>query len=181
MAFSRGFFLRDLRILGRIGNSGAAGFGKGRKSVNPTVSCTHDVLGANIANGQGVRDERTMAAPWQRFGTHQCDPALVGQLNQFFEAFRKFRSLHVIRITSERGISPAQVQRITFGMTQPAQSRHVNVPQAGFLQRVWQRILIELWVVSRARYRPHIHHARHAMRLKKTDELLERACRMSNR
>jgi hypothetical protein len=81
----------------------------------------------------------------------------------------------------EGGISPAQIERIAVGMTQPAQSRHVNVPQASFFQRVWQRILIELWVVPRARHRPHIYHARHAMRLKKIDELLQRACGMSNR
>jgi len=77
MAFSRGFFLSYLRILGRKGNSGAAGFGKGRKSVNLTASRTHDVLGANIANGQGICDERAMTAPWHRFGAHQCNPALV--------------------------------------------------------------------------------------------------------
>ena len=181
MAFSRGFFLRYLRILGRIGNSGAAGFGKWRKSVDPTASCTDDVLGANIANGQGVRDERTMAAPWQRFGAHQCDPALVCQLDQFFEALRKFRGLHVIRITSKGSIVPAQVERIAPSMTQPAESWQVNVAQSGFLQRAWQRSLIELRVVPRARYRPHIYHARHAMRLKKIDELLQRACGMSNR
>ena len=47
---------------------------------------------------------------------------LVGQLDQFFEALRKFRGLHVIRITSKGCISRAQVERIAFGMTQPAQS-----------------------------------------------------------
>jgi hypothetical protein len=62
-------------------------------------------------------------------------------------------------ITSKGCISPAHVGRITFGMTHPAQSRHVNVPQASFLQRVWKRILVELWVVTGTRHRPHIYHA----------------------
>ena len=62
MAFRRHFFLRDLRIFGLKGNSGAASFGKGRKSVNLAASSSR------------VRIPRTVKASamserWQRHGT----------------------------------------------------------------------------------------------------------------
>ena len=75
-----------------------------------------------------------MTAPRHRFGAHQCDPVLLRELNQFFDLFLKFRRLHVIGIASKRCISPTGVSRIMFGMTQTAETRHVNVPDAGFLQ-----------------------------------------------
>ena len=76
---------------------------------------------------------------------------------------------------------PAQVDRIALSMTQPAESRQVNVAQSGFLQRAWQRSLIELRVVPGARHRPHIYYARYAVRLKQANEFLDRACGMPNR
>ena len=149
--------------------------------MNLAASWTHDVLGADSTNQQGIGDERAMTAPRHRFGAHQCDPVLVRQLDQFFEALLKFRRLHVIRITSKGSISPAHVERIALSMTQPAESWHVNVAQAGFLQRAWQRSLIKLWVVPGARHRPHIYYARYSVCLKQADEFLERACGMPNR
>ena len=127
--------------------------------MNLAASWTHDFLHADSMNQQGICDKRTMTAPWNRFGTHQCDPVLVRQLDQFFEAPLKFRRLHIIRITSKGGISPAQVERIAMSMTQPAEAWDVNVSQAGFPQRAWQRSLVELWVVPGARHRPHIYYA----------------------
>ena len=102
--------------------------------MNLAASWTHDVLRGDSPNQQGIGDERAMTTPRHRFGTHDCDPFLLGQLDQFFEALLKFRRLHVIRITSKGGISPAHIKRIARRMTQAAQSRHVNVSQAGFLQ-----------------------------------------------
>jgi len=100
--------------------------------MNLAASWTHDILGADSANQQGIGDERAMTAPWHRFGAHQCDPVLVRQPDQFFEALLKFWCLHVIRVTPKGGISPAHIERIALRMTQAAQSRQVNVAQAGF-------------------------------------------------
>ena len=70
---------------------------------------THNVLGANSANGQGVADQRAMTAPRQRFRAHQCDPVVFRELNQFFDLFLKFRRLHVIGVASKRCIPPTGV------------------------------------------------------------------------
>ena len=99
--------------------------------MNLAASWTHDVLGAESTNQQGIGDERAMTAPWHRFGAHDCDPFLLSQPDQFFEALLKFWRLHVIRVTPKRGISPAHIGRIALRMTQPAQSRHVNIAHAG--------------------------------------------------
>ena len=102
--------------------------------MNLAASWTHDVLGADSTNQQGIGDERTMTAPRHRFGAHQYDSLLVRQPDQFVEALLKFRRLHVVGKTSKGGISPAQVHRIAPNMPQPAESRQVNVAQSGFLQ-----------------------------------------------
>ena len=101
--------------------------------MNLTASWAHDVLGADSTNQQSISDERAMTAPRHRFSAHQDDPVLVRQTNQFFEALRKLGRLHVIGITSKGGISPAHVGRIPFRMTQAAESRRMNISQAGFL------------------------------------------------
>lgn len=98
------------------------------------ASWTHDILCVDSTNQQGIGDERAMTAPWHRFGAHDCDPFLPSQLDQFFEALFKFWRLHVIRITPKGGISPARIERIALRMAQAAQSRQVNISQAGFLQ-----------------------------------------------
>ena len=149
--------------------------------MNLAASWTHDVLGADPTNQQGIGDERAMASPWHRFGAHQCNPVLVRQLDQFFEALFKFWGPHVIRVTPKGGISPAHIERIPLRMAQAAQSRQVNVAQAGFLQCPGQCSLVELGVMPGARHRPHIHDASRTMSLKQADEFLERACGMPNR
>jgi len=102
--------------------------------MNLAASWTHDILGADSTNQQGIGDERAMTAPWHRFGAHDCDPFLLSQPDQIFEALFKFWGLHVIRITPKRGISPSHIERVALRMAQAAQSRQVNIAQAGFLQ-----------------------------------------------
>src|ERR1039457_345177 len=101
--------------------------------MNLAASRTHDVLGADFTNQQGIGDERAMTAPWHRLGAHDCDPFLLSQPDQVFEALLEFWRLHVIRITPKGGISPAHIERIPLRMAQAAQSRQVNISQAGFL------------------------------------------------
>lgn len=38
----------------------------------------HNVLDTDSAHNQCIRDERTVAAPWNRFRTHNCAPFLPG-------------------------------------------------------------------------------------------------------
>ena len=102
--------------------------------MNLAASQTHDVLGADSTNQQGIGNKRAMALPWHRFGAHDCDLFLLSQPDQFFEALLEFWRLHVIRVTPKGGIAPAHIERIALRMAQAAQSRQVNVAQAGFLQ-----------------------------------------------
>src|ERR1035437_1655800 len=99
--------------------------------MNLAASGAHDVLGADSTNQQGVGNEGAMTTPRHRFSAHQCNSLLHRQLEQFLEALLKFRRLHVIRKTPKGGISPAHVDRIGMSMTQPAQSRQVDVSQSG--------------------------------------------------
>ena len=117
---------------------------------------THDVFRVNSTNQQGICDEQTMTASRNRFGAHQHDLPLVRELDRFVEALRKLGRLHVIRITSKGGVPPAHVERIVFRMTQPAESRQVNVSQAGFLQWSGQGILVKLRIVPGTGHCAHI-------------------------
>jgi len=81
-----------------------------------------------------ARIPRTRTAPRHRFDAHQYNPLRLRNLDHFVEALLKFRRLHVIRITSKRSIAPARVKRLALRMTQPAESRQVQIAQAGFLQ-----------------------------------------------
>src|SRR4029434_8293067 len=89
ITFRRQCLSRDLRIFGRIDNSGAASFAKRRKSVNLTAKL-ESMIGANTDDCQSVYDKPPMAAP--RADINRS--GLVCQLDQFFETLRKFRSLH---------------------------------------------------------------------------------------
>ncbi len=102
--------------------------------MNLAASWTHDILGADATKQQGIGNERAMTPPWHRFGAHDCDPFLLSQPDQFFEALLKVWRLHVIRVTPKGAISPAYIKRIALCMAQAAQSRQVNVAQAGFFQ-----------------------------------------------
>ena len=44
--------------------------GKRGEGVNRAPSQGHDVLSGNTSDQQGIRDERPMTAPWDRFGAH---------------------------------------------------------------------------------------------------------------
>jgi hypothetical protein len=68
-----------------------------------------------------------------------------------------------------------------FCMPQAAETRHMNVPNAGFLERVGQRVPVKLRVVSRAWNRPNIDNERYPVRFEERDKFVERASRMSNR
>src|ERR1039458_897550 len=57
----------------------------------------------------------------------------------------------------------------------------MNISHACFFQGSWQRILIELWIMTRTWHCSHIHHARYSMRLQERDEFLERSRGMPNR
>ncbi len=95
--------------------------------MNLAARGTHNVLDADSTHQQCISNERAMTAPRHRFGAHQDDLFLVRVADQFLEALRKLRRLHIIRITPKGSVPPAPVERITFRMAQSTQSRLMNV------------------------------------------------------
>src|SRR5258708_27359349 len=77
--------LRVPRILGRICDRSTPDFCKRSESMNLAAGRAHDVLRANSANEQGIRDERPMTAPRQGFRAHQDNLILLRQSDRFFE------------------------------------------------------------------------------------------------
>src|SRR5579871_819371 len=65
-------------------------------------------------------------------------------------------------------------------MTQPAETRRVNISQAGFAQRSWQGSLVELRIVPGARHRAYIHDASGPMCLNQANEFVERVRSVAN-
>ena len=84
--------------------------------MNLTASQAHDVLGAHSSNQQGIGDERTMTAPPHCFRAHQGNSVVVRKADQFFEALCKLRSLHVVGINSQGGISCNQLVKIVHAL-----------------------------------------------------------------
>jgi len=101
--------------------------------MNLAACWTHDVLSADSTNEQGIGDKRTMTTPRHCLGAHQGDLLPVRQLDQLVQALLEFRRLHVIRITPKGSITPTHVERIALRMTQPAETRQMDVAQSGFL------------------------------------------------
>src|ERR1700722_4398560 len=103
----------------------------------------------NIARQQGIGDERAMASPWNSLRTHHGDLLQPCHFNKVVDLSCKFRSLHVIGVSSEAQIAPAQVRHRAFaGMTKAAKSGHVCVTQMFALQRLGERVALVLRVVA---------------------------------
>ena len=69
------------------------------------------------ADEQGIRDQRTMTTPRNRFGAHEGDPFPLGQPYQGLKIFNELPRLHIIGKTAERGIAPGRIDRIGLGVT----------------------------------------------------------------
>src|SRR5664279_1224092 len=133
-AYALRVFFGAMRRFGWIGEESSIHFGKRGEAVNWPASQSHNVLGVNASDQQGVCYERAVTTTWQRFGAHQCDPVLVCQPDQLIETLLKRCCLHVICITSKRSIVPPNIDGIGLGMTQPAESRYMNIFQTSLLQ-----------------------------------------------
>lgn len=111
-------------------------------------------------------NQGAMAAPGHRLGAYQGDWFFPGHVDQHLQILRELRRLHVIGVTSERWVTPGSIRRVRARMPPATQPRHVRISEADGLQRGWQGVLVELRVVPRAWYRPHIHQPLRAMSLR---------------
>ena len=75
-----------------------------------------------------------MAAPRNRFGTHQCTPFVLGKLHHILHIRGEFRRLHVISISAKRRVAPGTVDRYPMSMPQSAKPRQMRVFDARYFR-----------------------------------------------
>jgi hypothetical protein len=119
-----------------------------------------------------------MAAPWDGLGAHQHDALAFRQCDAAIQALSERRRLHVIGIAPEACIPPTRVCRIWPRMPQATQPGHVSVVNPRAMQSRRQLVATELGIVPRARDCADIDQPLDAVRVEKTDELLDRPCRV---
>lgn len=72
-----------------------------------------DVFAFHAANEQRIGNERAVASPRHRLGTHQDQSLAFFRLrNQSIDRLLEFFRLHVIRVTAERPVPPTFVGRL---------------------------------------------------------------------
>lgn len=108
----------------------------------------HYVEDGDAANGEGVRDHRTVAAPGDCFGAHDGGGPAVIEREELVDTLGEFRRLHVIRIPAEGRIAPGSVGGVLAGVAEPAEGGEVAVFDTGLSERGGQGIAVELRIVA---------------------------------
>ena len=142
--------------------------------VGTRTQRTGDFANLDAPRQQGVCNQRAMAAPRNSLGAHQYDPLVACERDASIQAVLEGASLHVVRIAAKAGIPPPRVRRVPSGVASSAQSSHVTVCDPRARQRRRQSILSELWVVARARDRPHVDQVLDVVSLQQVYEIIDR-------
>ncbi|MET3139271.1 acyl-CoA synthetase (AMP-forming)/AMP-acid ligase II [Undibacterium sp. GrIS 1.2] len=124
---------------------------------------TDDLACGDSVHEQGVGDQRAVAAPGYRFGAHQRDAVISGELDDTREVRGEIGRLHVVGITTKRRVALGGVGRVRCRRPKAAEAACVGVPDVRGGQRRRQGILVELWVVARARHGANIDQLRDAV------------------
>jgi hypothetical protein len=148
-----GFFLGvgASGAIGRVGDLHAADAGKRREFVKIGAGGSHDVIHDMAANGEGVRNERAMAAPGDSFGAHDGAEFGTGQLFEARESAGELGSLHVVGETAKTGVVPAGVHGIGARVAEATEFWEMRVGDAGGANGGSEGFAVELGIVARAR------------------------------
>ena len=122
-----------------------------------------------------------MAAPGNRFRAHYGATLRSREPNEFPKRRIKFRSLHIVRVSTKAFVAPSRIDGIFFRVTQAAELLFVRVSNMGLTQRILERIGIELRIAPGARDRPNINNALHAVPGEQSEEFIERPGRVADR
>ncbi len=122
-----------------------------------------------------------MTTPPDRLGTHDRRSFLCGARLQFCKSFLEFDRLHVIGITSKRGVAPPDVDRIGTRDTPATQGFKMAVIEFGPSKRSSQIGFVKLRIPARTRETPDVRNQFNPMTLENRDQFFDRARRMSNR
>jgi len=122
--------------------------GERRKGVWLAFPGSDDVFDANAPNEKCIADQRSVAAPGDRFGTHQRAALAGRQLRDLFDILGELRRLHVIRIAAKRKIVPPGVAGIGACVAQSTETRKMCIADRKRAQRFRERLAVELGVVT---------------------------------
>jgi len=61
------------------------------------------------ANKEGIGDQRAVAAPRDRLGTHEGCWAFTGESSGVIESGGEFRRLHVVGVATKAVVAPAEI------------------------------------------------------------------------
>lgn len=140
-----------------------------------------NIFDANAPDKQCVAYHRPVAAPGNCFGAHQDATFRARLFRDSLNVLGKLCGLHVIREASKRVIAPAEVGGISTRMAQAPETRKMGITNFDSVQVRRKRVLIELGIVTRSRYGPHIEHPSDLIVSEQSDERLYRSIGMTDR
>lgn len=130
---------------------------------------------------QPVGHQHTVAAEVYAFGAHISGARVLSQRKQFGHRGFELRSQHVVGVIAEARIAKCEVGRIVANLfAVAAQSRHPVIPNSGGQQAFLQRFPIELRQAPRHGKGADIDQGSHLVRLKRRNQVVERARGMSD-
>jgi hypothetical protein len=170
-----------VRACGRIRQPGALHPRPRREDVRFRSNAAGDFAHGDSTNQKSIRNQRPVTAPRHCLRTHQNDALSSRTIQATAQVLDELRSLHVVGVATESGVTPTRVDGIRSRVAQPAKPRHVRVVDSGAMQRRGQLIAIELRIVPGPRNRSHIDDPLHAVPLEESHEYPDRPRRVPDR
>jgi len=133
-----------------------------------------NVVHWNSSGDDRIGNERTMAAPRDRFRAHDRRRLQPGKRQKIIEGLAELPRFHVVGVGAEAGVSPLGVVRITPTPSASAERRQMGVPAPAVDYRalqVWPR---EVRIPGRSGKGADIYEMCRAFSLQEPEELLER-------
>lgn len=137
------FFEKD--VLRRIGHLISSDLRHLVQNMGSDAGCAENILDGNASNGERVTDERTVASPGNGLGAHDGDRPLRGERDEPAQPVLEIGRLHIIGESSERGVSPAAIQRrIGARAPQSPEGLHMPIVDPAIAKDSPQRIPVKL-------------------------------------
>ncbi len=163
---------------GRVGDLDPLDRGPWREHVRPHPHAAGDLAHRDPSDDKCIRDERSVAAPWNGLRAHQHDIGVPREINTPIQTSSERCRLHVVGIPAESRISPPAVRRVSPRVSQSAQTRHMRVPHSGCTQGTAEQVAVELRVVTRSWNGADVNDTFDVVGREQTDEFVDGPCRM---
>ena len=144
-------------------------------------ACIQYVEHRTIGGHRGVRNQKPVTTPRNRFGAHDYSRLEPRECQKVFERLLELTRLHVIGIGPKARVPPLSVVRIAPPPPPAAERWQVSVPQAGIDQRPLEARLREVGVSRRCGKGANIDEMCRAFSCKQSEKLFERSGGMPDR